>query len=325
MRNVTFHKEKAVALITRALQAYQDRTHLFSRVHVDDASAPQHMHRPEGLALDSREYHLFLFFTTLLTYRSRSDVWFRQSVELYNLHPEFYSETVLTIERARIERALQLVGFIHPTDGSKRWYGTAGTLFSSHFEGDPLNFFSHPSVDSFLRQKEALKKQNGGIERLPGIAHKIYSLMAILFEEIGAIPSLPHGAIPVDLHLSRIMIAHGAVTGSGIVDAQRVAEFLRKPIADICEEQDISLFDAAHALWFIGSQLCKRCSQLAGIEMLCPLVAACEGSPNTQMRQAKGKWDLDAPRNRKGKRSPQQSFPGFWKSDHYLDLANIKK
>lgn len=322
MAKLTFHKDRAMTLVQRAREAYLKRTHLYGRVHVDDASAPQHMHRPLGLTLDSREYHLFLFFATLLTYRSQSERWFGQAVRMHELYPALFSEAVLKHTVEDIHEALVEVGYMHHEQGSGYWHQTAHTLFSDELEGDPLKLFAFRTVDDYLVYKRKLSRNKKG-EQLPGIGPKIYSLMALFFEEIGALDRMPKGVFPVDIHVMRICIGAGALEGEGVVEAARVAELVRKELSSICEKNGISVQDLAHAFWFLGNRACFRCSRIKGIDRVCPLVSLCGGSPNTREYSKRGKWDFSAPRNRKGKQHPQQTFDEFETLGYFLDLQKI--
>lgn len=295
MKNVRFNVRRAEKVFLEACGAYREQRLLFSRAGIENA--PQNTAVPGNVERGSFPHAVFLYFTTLITYASDSDMVFKQSVHLFEKYQYLFSEKLLEISVEEIGERFREVGFVRPKQGAGYWYGSGRTLFSE-YQGEPLRLFAVENVDEFLLKKRALKKRFGK-EALPGIGPKIFSLMAIFFHELGLIPEMP-GAFPVDLHVQRICIAQGIIEGNGVSFAAPLAEFLRPRIYEVCERLGMRTLDLSHALWLLGHLGCTICPFVEGIEHVCPIASSCGGAPPSLLYARKGKWNLDAPRLRKG-------------------------
>jgi endonuclease III len=301
MNSVRFNAERAERILSEAHDMYMKERLLYSRVGIE--RAPQNTCIPQGVTRGSFAHGLFLYFTTLITYASESEMGFRQSARLFENHPHLFSEELLRVDVGHVGKHLREVGFVRPEQGAKYWHGSGVTLVRE-YDNDPLQIFAVENVDEFLSKKAILRKRLGK-DGLPGIGPKIFSLMALFFEELGLIGEMP-GAFPVDLHVQRICISLGIVEGGGIIDATFLAEFLRPKIYDICRRLGMRPLNLSHALWFLGNRVCTRCSLVEGIEHVCPVVHHCGGAIPSLIYARKGKWNFDAPRLQKG--SPQYSI-----------------
>lgn len=297
MNGLRFNLRVAKRVFWEAHEAYTNGRLLYSRIRLE--LAPQNTCIPQGVAKGSREHISFLYFTTLITYAADSDMVFRQSLRLFGEKPSIFSEKLLGLGVKHVSRCLGEVGFIRPEQGALYWHGSGTTLFQE-YQGDPLRLLAVRSVDEFLLKKQALKKQCGE-EKLPGIGPKIFSLMALFFEELGLSREMP-GAFPVDLHVQRFCISTGIAEGRGIVGAASFAEFLRPRIYEICRELGMRPLDLSHALWFLGNRVCTRCPLVEGLQYVCPVASRCGGAIPSLIYSRKGKWNLDAPRLEKGSR-----------------------
>lgn len=299
MNTVRFITERAERVFLEAHEAYMNKRLLYGRVNARFGSAPQNMHIPEGVAKGSFEHTLFLFFTTIITYASDSDMGFRQSVFLFENFRHLFTEGLTAMSIAEVGDCLRQAGFVRPQQGALYWHGSGTALFCE-YQGEPLRFLDVRSVEEFLLKKETLRKRLRR-EALPGIGPKIFSLMSLFFEELGLISEMS-GAFPVDLHVQRICISLGIIEGGGTVYAASLAEYLRPRIYDVCQRLEMKPIDLSHALWFLGNRVCTRCSLVEGIEHICPIVHFCGGAISSLIYSRKGKWNLDVPRLEKGSR-----------------------
>ncbi len=291
----TWDEEKALTLVTTLHTAYRLHTHLFKKVHALNGDAPQHKYLPVGVEKGSPEHLLFLFFATMLTYRSLSENGFKQAVTLYEKYPVLFTESVCTIAKKELYDAFKDVGFVHPSQVAKNWPRVADELFRS-YHGDPLSIFTKGvTIDGVLKFKKGPK----GTMLFPGFGPKLFSLLAIFYEELGATPHI-HGAFPVDLHVQRIFISLNVVTGTGVQDAAKVAEFIRKRLSELCYKLGIKPLDLSHALWFLGNRVCAKCDKVKEITRTCPLEVLCSGGIPSGSYGETGRWDFDAPRKNKG-------------------------
>lgn len=320
MSGIRFNTERAERIFSEAHDAYVGERFLYSRVNTRYGFAPQNVHIPKEVKKGSHEHALFLFFTTVMMYASDSDMGFRQSVRLFEAYRYLFTEKIIDVDVPHVGNYLHEIGFVRPNQGAEYWHGSGATLFN-HYEGKPLRVLSVQDVDEFLVKKRELEKRLGA-ESLPGIGPKIFSLMAIFFEELGLIDEMP-GAFPADLHVQRICISLGIVEGSGIVYAAKLAEFLRPRIYDICRRLSMRPVDLSHALWFLGNRVCTRCPLVEGIEHVCPIVRHCGGAIPSLIYSRKGKWDLDTPRLPKGngQQKNRQSSVFEHNSQVILDVA----
>ncbi len=134
---------------------------------------------------------------------------------------------------------------------------------------------------------------------LPGYGPKILSLLAIHFYDFGVHATMFPGAFPVDRHIQRQLLGCGVVELSAEeeeVDAARaIAESIRPKLITLCEQQNVSVFNLAHAMWFLGNKLCYQCRSLMeqGRESklaFCPMLTMCTGARETRTYQERGKW-----------------------------------
>lgn len=300
-KGIVFYDDQARLVFKDALSAYIEHRMLYREFHAENGSAPQHWGIPNRILPGSPEHLVFLYFTTLATLRAESDTVFRQMVGLWHERREFFQESVVTMEKKEIEETLRRIGYINPGQMAPRWKECARTLFQD-MDGNPLRIFKeYQSIDAVMA---AFKK--GGRNRLLGYGPKLLSLLALFYRELGTIGDVD-GAFPVDLHVQRICITTGIITGTGIVDSvTAVAEPLRREISRICIQEGMDPLALSHALWFLGAKLCVQCDKSA-TELLCPVHACCSGGvASTRIYHKKGRWDLSN-RHRKSK-GPQLAF-----------------
>lgn len=283
-----FNKNKAqVLLIENLLESYKNDKHLFRYVHAKNGDAPQHKYIPEGVEKGSYNHQIFLFFATLLTYRSGSEEWFKQCADLFNRGRDLFSENVLDMDIKIIERYLRSAEFVHPIAAARYWQGNASALFGC-YDGDPLKIFSNGTINKIMR----LKREKGN-NLFPGYGPKLFSLLALFYMELDLIDRIPD-AFPCDLHVQNQCISLGLVRSeSKLIDSYKLADFLRINLSHLCNKNMVSPMDLSHAMWFLGNRLCINCNKKRRIsEKLCPIIDDCGGRISTWTYRFKGKWDL---------------------------------
>jgi len=301
--NFVFHEDRAhEVLLERIHGAYKRQELMYGQYHAFHGVAPQHSNLPKGILKGSEEHVTFLFFTTLVTLQSSSDEGFKNAVRLYEEFNECFTYNVLLSNihgSNSLQDIFEEVGFNKPSTWSKYWVQCARTLFCD-YDGSPLGIIKDvKTVDGMLAQKKKARKE-GKSWWLNGYGPKLFSLFCIFCEELGLIEAISD-AIPVDVHLQRICLSTGVVTADSDKFGDTIlAEFLRENLTKFCWWNDITPVDLSHAMWFLGSKACSRCSRARGMHGYCPVYEECEGSPPTKPYWRKGHWRLDLGRNPKG-------------------------
>ena len=297
MSKFIFHHKRANTVLLPALEAYEEERFLYKKWHANNGVAPQQVSIPCNIQKSSVEHQVFLFFTTLITLQSVSDIGFRSCVEMYEGQGDIFSYEVLSMSIEDIATILKKYGINKPEQWAKYWYASAIFLFKE-LQGQPLNLFNlFQTIDDYM----VLKKR--GELYLPGYGPKLMSLLTLFYEELALIATIPD-AIPVDVHHQRICITTGIVTMRNpkeySVNATLLAEFLRKNLAGWYIKMGNTPLNASHSLFFLGSKACSRCERLRGLELYCPIADHCSGGIPTRPYWKTGKWDLSLERKRKG-------------------------
>ena len=329
MNGLTFDKVRAREVLEELVKADSRRTHLFSKVHRLNGSAPQFRLSPHGLEKGLEEHRRYLFFAVLTDRRQTSEQVYGNHVGLWNKHPFLYGRELLKLETYKAEKEVSSLdldlldeevvltqaktgeqnlvslvkalldrhGFGIAEQSAKSWVVCSKTLWE-HFGGDPLRLYEEGSIEAILRWVDEEKKK-AKRDPLSGFGPKLLSLLAMFYEELRVLPHVK-GAFPVDIHIQRLCIATGIVRGSGVVDAAGLAEFLRPRLCDVCYENGWSPLDLAQDGWFLGNRRCQRCSKVKDIRHSCPLVDICEGAISSQTYGKLGKWNFSSPILSKG-------------------------
>ncbi|MDP3958214.1 MAG: hypothetical protein Q8Q36_01985 [bacterium] len=295
---MTFDRDRAEQVMEAAHAAYHARTHLYLRVHGLNGDAPQRKYRPEGVVRGSPDDLIRLYFATLTDRRQLSAEVYKAHVRLWQSHEWLYREDVLALKECEtLEKILREEKAGTPKESAKTWLPCAETLYST-FGGDPRKLFAGGSISAALEWKYGEEKKRKR-DPLPGFGPKILSLLAIFYEELGAIQSLPD-AFPVDMHIQRIFISTGAVSAPGIEKSAGLAEFLRFRLCEICSERKWKPLELSQAFWFLGNQTCTRCYLLKDAHLRCPVYEECGGAIESRSYFKRGEWDFNAPRRPKG-------------------------
>lgn len=288
-----FHsdRQRAKIIIPIIYEAYEKRTHLFRWIRTE-THAPQHKYVPAGMEKGSPEHSLFLFFCILLTYRSSSDKWFEQCVEMRRKYPQLFTDYVLEATIGEIQQALKEVGYIYHQSGAYRWKGSGDDLFKKYLGNPTLIYQDANSISEIIEKKSRL---SNGRSFLTGYGPKLLSLLMILYYELGLVEKYFPDAFPADVHIQNQCLSAGIVRSSKkIINSTLLAEHLRELIAETCSRESLSVLKLSHAMWFTGSLLCVHCNSLrpAVRKECCSLEKFCQGRINTDSYHKKGKWDL---------------------------------
>lgn len=285
-----FDDERAEEILSVVYACYLNGSHLYRYYHAKNGSAPQHKHIPTSIKKRSAEHQIFLFFASILTYHSQSEMGFQQCLKLYDEWPEFFRPDVCRKSPHKLQIAFKKVGFIYPNEAARRWFFSAKGLFEE-YDSNPLMIFKNGSIDDALK-----RKVRGNKNLLPGFGPKLLSLLALFYEELNLLNALPD-AFPCDIHVQAQCIGLDiAKSQEKIFRTDPFAEFLRKNISGVCRNKNISALDLSHALWFLGNRLCMYCKKKKTTsEKFCPIFKYCSGRISTISYRRKGLWDTNKP------------------------------
>lgn len=293
MSNLTFDAERARSILGRMYAAYQLRQGLYEVRHANKGDAPQDRFIPKGVERGSRDHAIFLYFATGTDRRQVSNTLYRAHMHLWERRPRMYQSDVLLFKDGVIKRNIFSCPIGMKDEIAKNWKPCARTLYRE-FEGDPTALYASGSIDQILKYKQSAKQ-----DPLPGFGPKIFSLLAIFYEDLGLLSGI-QGAFPVDVHIQRICISTGIVSGNGTLYREGVAEFIRPRLYELCMEEGWNRSDLAHAMWFNGSELCNGCATSRVVASLCTVYELCDGGLPTRQYGKEGRWNFDQPRREKG-------------------------
>lgn len=301
--HITYRRKYGDKTLRKIMAWFHRREGLFEIKHME--SAPQYIYVPLGVARGSSEHLVFLYLITSIMYRDDSTQTFRRICSMWGKCPEAFTENMP--DRETLSGLIKSVGLGYYNDKARNWYKCGEALYHD-FHGDPREMFRFPTVDAFIAWKDKVSRKIGKAF-LPGYGPKTYSLLNIFFAEKGvsAVMELPD-AMPVDRHIMRQIISWGIVSGSGVHTASRgVAEMMRKELARFRKKNNESTVAMSHALWLLGTHLCRRCPQVSGIEHLCPAHDVCGGRVHVALYGKRGQWNMD--NLGKDARHPQMTYP----------------
>ncbi len=291
---LTLDEERAYQVLELVYNAYLEGRMLYG--HTDkNVHAPQWRHIPGGMEQGGGEHQRYLFFLTATDRMGISSEIHRGHRELWTKHPWLYTSDVIG---THLERMVELVREYRiglPEKTAQNWLTIAETLFGT-FGGEPSVMYAEASIDAILMMKRASRTRD--VWRLPGFGPKILSLLSLFYAELGVI-AMPLDAFPVDVHVQRLAISTGIISGEGVFFDETIERMLRPLLCRIVRERGWSAIDLSHAIWFLGNRLCTQCPRTKSAPLLCPVYDTCGGAISTGS-YGRGKWDLGEPRYRKG-------------------------
>ena len=274
--------------------------------------APQHVYRPPGLKIGSREHHIWLYFAAATDMREDSTQVYHAHAQLWgNTKPplgfrtkqrgthELYTEKVLKWSHADFVWGLAKCKFGNPRRTIGWWPRRARTLWND-WGGVPYRMFELGSIDALMEWKSKQKD-----DPIPGIGPKIASLTSIFFEETG-LPGV-RDAFPVDVHVQSIALSLRLFRFSRVAPIlnETLEAILRRNLVALCEQEGWSRTLLSHALWLRGNGGCRICSTTPSMKRDCPVYTECQGRFSTNPYTKLGLWLITDPPARKGGEMPQ--------------------
>jgi len=291
--DIVVHKERAKQVLRLLHESFIEKSKIFKYI-TREVNAPQWVFFPEGVEKGSLLHQIWLFFAAMTDRRESSNQVYESHTRLWKKSRELYSEKAIQMSYKQIAGLLAGEKVGSPRQSAGYWSRSAKTLFE-RFGGDPVSMYRvFNSVDHILAYKD-----NGEGNLLPGFGSKILSLLALFYTELGLM-DMPPDAFPVDVHIQRLAISTGIITGNGRVLNEEVEREVRPLFCEICAEEKWERFDLSHAGWLLGSKGCNGCHRRTEMRFFCPVYEECTGSISTKTYFRQGFWNLDAIRHRKG-------------------------
>jgi len=314
------NRKKLQYIIDLVLSAYRQEQGVYVNKY---KKLPQHM-IPKGLKPGSLKHRQWLFYTTLLTTRSVSYVWFRSAKKMYEngntdlFNPHWVvqqtSEEKLAeilkpqLVKRKLGRQLTLFtgsdqptgtdllpsnensGTMHPFQAAHKWWGASQWLvnYGQKNKGQTLNLFADPA-HIFTIHKNVSEVVRS---RITGLGPKITSLLAIFYEELGIIPYFPE-SFPVDLHIMRLSYKTGILEISGEkINGEFLERMLRPFYVRNSFRFDTNPAELSNALWLLGAFGCVECARRKAPIGGCPLRELCPGTIETNNYRLRGYFSL---------------------------------
>lgn len=290
------HPARARRVLRAIYAAYANQTGLFAFVGRKDA--PQTRFLPADIERNSPEHLAWLFFAALTDRRDESENVYAGHRKLWNEARHLYTPLVQMVPYAELKEVLEGARISMPNTSARSWLACARTLYAE-LKGDPRLLYRSGNIDTIVARKRSDKNRDGALD-LPGYGPKLLSLLAVFFVEIGALQEVPRNTFPIDLHVQRLALSTGIVTGRGSAENAALESRLRPLFYRIAREEGMPILELSHALWLLGNRVCNRCSYRRDAAHVCPSYELCGGAPPTRSYFKKGRWDLEAPRYRRG-------------------------
>lgn len=273
---------RAYALIDQLMSAYNFRRDLYQHIHRVDA--PQTVCRPSELVIGSQEHARWLFFAAMTDRREVSSQVYAAHRELWRNYADvLYNNPLdLLMDEESVVTLLREHKFGMPSTAAASWVACSKTLFFQ-LEGDPTRIYDGTSIDGIVSKKKREWK-------LPGFGSKILSLLAIFYAELEMI-EMPVDAFPVDVHVQRFALSTGILSLKQEERNSTLERILRPLLSRICQERGWAPVEVAHAIWFLGNQLCTVCSFGTQSRMYCPVYQDCGGAFTSLDYFKRGMWN----------------------------------
>lgn len=305
--DIEVDEERAREIIRDLYSDYAARRGLFRYVN-REVDAPQRRFIPRSMRPGSEEHQRWLSIAVMTDRREQSELVYMAHAKLAETTPRLYTRSVIKMDPGDIANLINQVeeGKIGaPGQSASYWPRYAKTLFDE-FSGKPLSIYQlgRGLIDDVL----SFKRGPEG-DRLPGFGPKILSLLALFLHELGLM-DMPLDAFPVDVHVQRFAISTGIISGTGEMINEEVERILRPLLCRVVQSLDIPALEVSHAIWFLGNRCCSGCYRNSAAPLLCSAYKQCGGAISSLLYFKRGKWDLGAPRHRKGGERPLVLFEG---------------
>jgi endonuclease III len=256
---------KAIEVVKRLQKAYINKEGIYKK-HEDLTVKTL----PRNVKPRSREHLLFLMFTTMLDYQTKSTSLFIHSKQLFETNPALFEPSFILKNFTKNDPKLinilkEKLKVRYPKEAAIRWYSLAEKLHTQ-FSDDPRNILKG------IKSYEELRIR---IHSFRGFGQKIGDLFIRFLLENGFITleNIYEIEMPIDVHDCQIAIKTGIVKVDSISTAFKHSRnftlAVKKVLKDACKKAKAHPIIIDKALWILGSEGCGKLCNLCPLRDLC--------------------------------------------------------
>jgi endonuclease III len=217
---------------------------------------------PKNFEKDLRRVCLFIAYTLLCDYFTRSVILYEKAKKFAERKPQFFDPTFLTREYAQKENELASVlrknlGVRFPNEAAKRWLDFSQKIIK-FYNANPLEIFKSK------RASEVLNK----LRQFRGFGRKIGNLyFRIIADSLdGNFLDVDKVHPPIDVHDIKLTRRWKIISAEENCTVKTVREIW----LNACKEANVNWFHVDRMMWAIGSGFCfqKKCVE-------CPTARFC--------------------------------------------------
>lgn len=164
----------------------------------------------------------------------------------------------------KIKTALQKNGLGFSSDEVSRFWVYNSRKLAEHWDGSPSSFYTvardyDELCQIFFHKKLHNETTSHGFF---GFRHKMVSMYTYFLEDAGIISPFMY-PVPVDFHILRVLVAHGALYGEEMypgvrLSVDRLSKAARVLTTGYCLETGAKALDLANALWHLSREFCRE-------------------------------------------------------------------
>lgn len=245
------NQEEALKVI-RILKNYYGNTNDLAKVNY-----------PNNIEYGSNEYFIYIFYSCMLDYGMRSNVYHNNLINTYLKYPELFNPNYIkdNYELKKDELKEILKNNIHvryPSVASSKWIKLSNYLVSIQVNilSDLKNINNYNDLDRYVRNTKCFGQKTGGL------------LIRLIYEtNVGNfIDDMKN--IPIDRHDIEISYL------TGVIDSDSISNELIKELGSlwvmVANSESISSSNIDKYLWAVGNDFCNKKDCLN-----CPLSNLC--------------------------------------------------
>jgi len=163
---------------------------------------------------------------------------------------------------AEIRELLQKNGLGFSAEETSQFWVYNFRKLALHWNGDPSQFYKEAIDYDDLCRILFHKKNTGANSRngFFGFRHKMVSMYTYFLEDAGIIEPFMY-PVPVDFHIMRVLVAHGALFGEEMypgvrLSVDRLSRAARELTIKYCTETGTKPLDLSNALWHLSREFC---------------------------------------------------------------------